>query len=347
MQRFNAVIVGYGYAGRAFHETLIRLVDGLEVYGVVSGREEIRKTLETEKGIKTYSELDEALGDPQTDLIVLATPNDTHAEYAIRSLEAGKHVVVDKPMALDLAEARSMQKAAQKNGCLLSIFQNRRWDGDFLTIKHLVDSGRLGNVLHAELAWHQCKPPRTWRTDRKHGGGKFLDLASHMIDQTLLLFPGEIESVFARFQKGMWENDVEDHSHCILTFKNGPDVHIDVSSFSRCPKPRWYLLGTKASLCKYGLDPQEKAMNAGDIDGACESPENYARIYTGLEGEIKEEVVETEPGRWRSYYENIAAVLRGQEDLAVTAESVCKTVAVLDAAQQSAETGKPVTPIMA
>lgn len=342
MDAANVVVIGYGYAGRAFHRYLIQLADGLHFYGVASSRTEVREAIDSE-GLKSYADLDEVLDDDGVDVVVLATPNDTHAPLAVQAMDAGKHVVVDKPMALTVAESDAMIETGRRNGVLLSVFQNRRWDGDFLTIGRLLNDGRLGELLFAETAWHQCKPPRTWRTERARGGGKFFDLASHMIDQALLLIPHPVETVFARFQHGMWNTEVEDHAHCVLHFSNGLDFHIDTSSVSRYPKPRWYLLGSEGTLRKEGLDPQEAAMNAGDIDTAREDPDSWTRIYTGNTGDIREETVETASGRWRSYYENIAAALRGEAELAVTAESVRRVMVVIEAALESSESGKPVT----
>lgn len=343
MDQIQTVIVGYGYAGRLFHANLIRLAQGLHLYGVCSGREEIRQELHSQ-GLKTYACLDDILSDGNVDLVVLATPNDTHAPYAIQAMEAGKHVVVDKPMCLTIREADAMIETSRRTGRLLSVFHNRRWDGDFLTIQQLVAEGKLGELLYAEAAWHQCKPLRTWRNERQRGGGKFIDLASHLIDQALLLVPYPIESVFARFQYGAWENDVEDHAHCILTFSNGTDFHIETSSISRCPKPRWYLMGTRGTLRKEGLDPQENALNAGNLDAAVEPYENRIRLWTGSGDNIHEESCQPIPGRWRSYYENIVGVLNGRAELAVTPQSIRRTVAVLEAAFSSVEQGVPVKP---
>ncbi len=279
----RAVVVGYGYAGKAFHTYLIGLAEGLELYGIASRRQDVRREVGDELGLKTFASLDQVLEDPAVDLVVIATPNDTHAPYAIQAMDAGKHAVVDKPMSMTVAEADAMIEAARRNRVLLSLFHNRRLDGDFLTVRQALEEGRLGELLFAEVAWHQCKPPRTWRGERSHGGGKLLDLASHMIDQALLLVPGRVLSVSARFLYGMWGMEVEDHAHCVLSFEGGVDSHVDVSSLSRCPKPRWYLLGTAGTLRKDGLDPQEKAMKAGDIDAAREDPSAYARLWTGKE----------------------------------------------------------------
>jgi scyllo-inositol 2-dehydrogenase (NADP+) len=336
MEKPNVVVVGYGFAGRCFHAYLVGLATELNLYGIVTSREQARAQIQQQLGVKTFARFEDVLKDPQVDLVVLATPNDLHAPHAIQAMEAGKHVVTDKPMCLDLAEADAMIAASRKSDRLLSIFQNRRWDGDFLTVRSVLEEGLLGDLYQIEMAWMGHSRPRTWRSENQRGGGKFVDLGAHMIDQALQLIAAPVEQIYARFHTGIWDNDVEDHAHCIISFANGVDVHIDTSSLARASKPRWYLLGSAGTLVKEGLDPQEKAMIAGDIDAAREDPAHCARLYAEVVGQAAETVVETVPGRWRSYYENIAAALQGREELAVTPESVRAVMRVIGAAQHSA-----------
>jgi len=342
MDRPNVVVVGYGFAGRCFHAYLIGLTDELHLYGIVTSRAEAREQIRQRLGVRTFSRFGEALADPQVDLVVLATPNDLHAPHAIQAMEAGKHVVTDKPMCLSLEEADAMIAASRKHGRLLSVFQNRRWDGGFLTVRKILEEGLIGDPVLIEMFWGSYGPPRGWRSEKEHGGGRFFDLGAHLIDQALQLVPAPVEQVYARFQSGAWDNDVEDHAHAVLSFASGVEVHVDNSSLARRPKPRWYVLGTRGTLVKEGLDPQERAMIAGDIDAAREAPEHYARLYLSVAGQPAEMVLETVPGRWRSFYENIAAALRGDEELAVVPESVRAVMAVIEAARRSAATGQAV-----
>ena len=343
MDQVNAVVVGYGYAGRCFHSYLIGLEPALNLYGVVSSRPEARRQIGRELGVRTFETFGEALVDDDVDLVVLATPNDLHAAQAITALEAGKHVVTDKPMCFDAKEADSMMAAASKADRLLSVFQNRRWDGDFLTVAKVVkDEGLIGDVFCIEMAWQQYGQPRSWRAQRSHGGGKLFDLGAHMIDQALQLVSADVQRVYARYFSDGWQTDVEDHAHCILTFANGVDVHVATSSLARIAKPRWRVLGTKGTLVKEGLDPQESAMVAGQIDAAREEPANYARVLTEIAGQPAETTIQTISGRWRGYYENVAAAVQGRDELAVTARSVRRVMAVLDAVRLSAESGEAI-----
>ncbi len=344
MDKPKVVVVGYGYAGRCFHAYLVGLASQLELYGVVTSRPEARAQIQSQLGVKTFAHFAEVLADPAVDLVVLATPNDVHAPQAIQALEAGKHVVTDKPMCLSTAEADAMIAASRRTGKLLSVFQNRRWDGDFLTVRKVMEEGLLGEVFSMELCWAQYGVPRGWRSQHQHGGGKFMDLGAHLLDQALQLVPGPVERVYARFFNRGWETDVEDHALCLLSFANGVEVQISTSSLARRPRPRWYVMGTKGTLVKEGLDPQERAMVSGQIDAAREEPAHYPRLWIESAGRPAELVLETLPGRWRSFYENIAGAISDPAKLAVTPESVRRVMALIEAARASAASGQAVRP---
>jgi scyllo-inositol 2-dehydrogenase (NADP+) len=343
MDQPNVAVVGYGFAGSCFHSYLVSICPDLRLHSIVSTRDEARQQARARFGVQTYARVTDALDDPAVDLIVLATPNDFHAPLAIQALEAGKHVVTDKPMALTLAEADAMIDASRRHGRLLSVFQNRRWDGDFLTVRQVLNEGLLGQPFLFELFWGGYGQPRGWRSSAAQGGGRLFDLGAHMIDQALQLVASPCVRVFCRLRTDLFDTDVDDHAHCIISFADGTDVHVSTSSLACIPKPRWYVLGTQGSLVKYGLDPQEAAMIAGDIDAAEENPEQYARINLMAAGGPEEMTMTTVPGRWRSFYENIGATLRGEAELAVTPESVRSVLAVIEAARRSAALGGSVS----
>jgi scyllo-inositol 2-dehydrogenase (NADP+) len=338
----NVVVVGYGYAGHYFHTPLLALTQGLHLYGVVSGRTEVREQLRQHFGVKTFAHYEQALADPQVDLVVLATPNDLHAPQAIAAMQAGKHVVTDKPMCLNVAEADAMIATSQQSGRLLSVFQNRRWDGDFLTIRRVVEQGLLGELFLMETAWLQARPPRGWSSERRRGGGKFLDLGVHLIDQVLELVAAPVTQVYARFHSGIWPIDVEDHAYCIISFTSGIDAHVTTSSAAHTQSRRWRLLGTRGALVKEGFDPQEQALLTGNVATASEDPRQYARLYGEVAGGSTETVVSTHPGRWLAFYDNIAEALQNAATVAVTPESSRAVMAVIEAAQQSAQTGQAI-----
>ena len=345
MEKPNVVVIGYGFAGRCFHAYLVGLASGLNLYGIATSRPQARDQIQRDLGVKTFRHFDEVLADPAVDLVVLATPNDLHAPHAIQALAAGKHVVTDKPMCLSIAEADQMIAASQAHDRLLSVFQNRRWDGDFLAVKDALAQGLLGDPFLLELFWGQYGPPRGWRSIARHGGGKFFDLGAHLVDQALQFIDAPLTKVYASFHSGdPLGLDVEAHALAVLHFANGVEARVETSSLACKPKPRWYVLGTEGALVKEGVDPQEKAMIAGDIDAAAEAPEHYARLYRPAAGRMAETIIETTPGRWRSYYENIADALAGRAALAVTAHSVRQTMVAIEAARLSAAQQRPVSP---
>lgn len=332
----RAVVVGYGYAGRVFHSHLIVTTPGLALHGVASRDPRTRDRIVSERGCKAYDGVDAVFADPDVDLVVLATPNNTHAALAIRALEAGKHVVTEKAMCLNLEECDRMIIAARKAGKMLTVFQNRRWDGDFLTVRQLVREGRLGRVRWIEMAWQKFGAPTGWRGRAEMGGGRLYDLGAHLVDQLLLLFPQPVRSVYCRMSHDFEDTDVESHATIVVGFDGGATGICDLSSMAAISKPRFNVLGTEATFVKYGFDPQEEAAKAGDVDSAAEREADYGRLHNGR----TETVVPTRNGRWRAFYENVVNVLTRGEELAVSLVEARRVVGVLDAARQAARSNR-------
>lgn len=337
------VVIGYGFAGRSFHSYLIGLAPGLTLHGIASRDAETRRKIEEERGCRAYESFEQVIADPDVDLVVIATPNSTHADLSVRALQAGKNVVTDKIMCLTLEECDRMIAAARENHVFLTAFQNRRRDGDFLTVQKLMEEGEagpLGVVRWVEMAWHGFGAWGRWRGQAAMGGGRFHDLGAHLVDQMTLLFPQPIESVYCRMHHDFPSVDVESEALLIITFEGGRTGVCDLSSRTAVSKPRFLLRGEKATLVKHGLDPQEAAMKAGDIDSAAEDPANYARLHDGKQ----EIVIPTLPGRWRDFYENVAAVLTEKAEPLVSLESLRRQMSVIDAAKRSAASGQAVRP---
>ncbi len=341
MPKPRAVVIGYGYAGRSFHSYLIGLTGGLELHGVSSRNPETREKIVRERGCRAYASFEEVIEDPDVDLVVLATPHDTHAELAVRAMDASKHVVTDKPMCTSLAECDRMTEAAERNDVLLTVFQNRRWDGDYLTLRKLLDEGRLGGLRWLEMAWQTFGPPGRWRGETKKGGGRLFDLGTHMIDQVMQVFPQAVESVYCRLHRDYPEHDVDSHAMVVIGFEGGRTAVVDAGGMHLIPKPRVHAFGTQGTFIKHGLDPQENAMRQGDIDAAEEPEENYGRLKTA---DGHERAVPTVPGRWRNFYENVADALAKRAELAIKLPEARRVIAVLDAAFRSAESGQVVRP---
>lgn len=336
----RTVVIGYGFAGRSFHSYLISLAGpGMTLHGIAARDPGKREQIATERGCKTYETFEQVIADPEVDLVVLATPSSTHAPLAIAALDAGKHVVTDKVMCLSLAECDAMLEAAVHNQRLLTVFQNRRLDGDFLTVKGLIEKGDLGEVRWIEMAWQGFGAWGGWRGQAEMGGGRFLDLGAHLLDQMLLLFPEPVEHVYCRMHYDFLpEKDIESEALLIISFAGGKTGVIDTSGRTAISKPRFHVHGSKATLVKYGLDPQENAMKAGDIDSAVEDPANFA-TWKAPDSERR---VPTTPGRWRTYYENVADALTKGAPALVQPQEMRRVMTVLDAARESARTGKTV-----
>ncbi len=334
-------IVGYGYAGRVFHAPLIAQAGGLELYAVASRDEGRRTQAQKEWGVVVYASPDELFADPKVDLIVIATPHETHHPLTKAALQSGKHVVVDKPFTLTVAEADDLIAEAQKQNRLLSVFHNRRWDWDFLTVQKVWESGWLGEVWLAELNVGRYGPTGRWRAERQRMGSLLHDWGVHLIDQALLLM-GRPKQVIAWRHFRVWQLSVESFFRTVFDYGDGRTVTIEVNNLRKAERPRWYVLGDKGGLIKYGLDPQEDALRQGDITKAREAPEHRARVWTELDGHTAEMVLDSVRGDWREFYRNIAAVLNNGAELAVKPEEAREVIRMVELSLQSAETGMPV-----
>lgn len=330
----NVAVIGYGFAGKSFHSYLVSLVPGLNLYGISSRNPETRERIIQERGCKAFSSFEDVLADDQVDLVVLATPNQQHAPFSIAALEAGKHVVTDKPMCIDLVECKAVHDAAQKSGKVFSVFQNRRWDGDFLTLQKLMSERKLGELRWLEMAWLNARGPGGWRGEKSPGGGRIYDLGAHMLDQSLLVFPQAVTSVYCRMHRDFGEDQVESHAMMTLGFANGATAIVDTGSMHHTPKPRIQAFGSEGSFVKYGLDPQEEAMKREEIDTAVHPKDLYGTLTRGKDSQV----VETVPGRWRNYYEMIADQIAGRPlaHKPIRFEETQRVMAVIDAAFESA-----------
>jgi scyllo-inositol 2-dehydrogenase (NADP+) len=329
----GTVVVGYGLAGRAFHAPLIRRQPGLRLHGVVARDPKVRAEAVGDLGVQGYASLDEALDDPAIRLVVIATPHDSHADLAVRALVAGRDCVVDKVMALSAAEADRMIDARDRSGRMLSVFHNRRWDWDFLTVKSVLDRGLIGRPLLFESSVCRYASPRTWRGQLRSAGTILHDWGAHLIDQALRLGLGPCRRVAAWLTPAPWEGvDSGGHGRIVMDFDDAL-FQVETSRVCRLDRPRWWVVGTEGGLAKFGVDPQEEALRAGDLDAAEEPPAERAILRRSTEtGEVVESAVETVRGSWDAYYANIADHLRGRAPLEVTAEQAREVVRVLDAA---------------
>jgi predicted dehydrogenase len=308
-------LLGYGLAGSVFHAPLIAATPGLTVAAVVTSQGEraarARREHPGAEVVATADLLWERAG--SLDLAVVATPNRTHASLARAALDAGLPVVVDKPLAPTVAAARDLVDEATNRGLMLTVFQNRRWDGDFLTLRRLVGEGALGDVLRFESRFERWRPtPKGgWREhgDPGEAGGLLYDLGSHLIDQALHLF-GPAGNVYAEVDRRREGMEVDDDTFVALTHDSGVRSHLWMSAVAARPAPRFRVLGTRAAYTKHGLDVQEEALRAGarpgGADWGSEPPEQWGELGAGDEARP----VPTEAGAWQQFYAGVVACLR-------------------------------------
>lgn len=284
----RAALLGRGMAGTVFHAPLIRALPAFELAAIAGAADSAA-----------------AIASPAIDLVVVATPNLTHFPLAAAALEAGKHVVVDKPFTVDPAQAEDLIALAAAKGRMLTVFHNRRWDGDFLTARRLIESGQLGDVQLFEANWDRFRPTpkRGWREEPAEGAGLLWDLGPHLIDQALILFgrPDSAAGDVAIQREAARADDYFD-----LTLRYGAmRVRLSASTLVAAPRPRFSLHGTAGSFVKYGLDPQEAALR-----GEASPPDSgFDGLFTGADG--SREPVPTLPGRYLDFYEAVAAAITG------------------------------------
>ncbi len=322
---YRVGLVGYGLAGEFFHAPLIEATSGLELGSVVTSRGRVEDLWSDH------------------DLIVVATPNRLHAPIALATLEAGLPVVVDKPLAATAADGRRLDEAAASRGLMLAVFHNRRWDGDFLTVKRLVDEGALGEVMRFESRFERWRPEvreGAWREREapEEAGGVLYDLGSHLIDQALVLF-GPAESVYVEANRRRPGALVHDDAFIAVEHRGGVRSHLWTSQVAAQPGPRVRVLGGDAAYVKYRLDVQESALRSGERPGpqwGQEPPEAWGTL--GVQGETTR--VPTEPGDWPAFYRGVVASLTDGSSPPVSAADGVAVLAVIERGLAATKTGQ-------
>jgi predicted dehydrogenase len=336
----NVALLGYGLAGSVFHAPFISTTPGLRLSVVVTGNEERRdRALREHTGVEVVGTADEVWERaPELDLAVIATPNDIHLPLGLAALEAGLAVVVDKPLALNADEGRALVDAAAERGLMVTALQNRRWDGDFLTVRKLLDTGELGRVHRFESRFERWRPDTGdgWRerTPAAKGGGLLLDLGSHLVDQAVQLF-GPVSKLYAEVDARREGAVADDDVFLALEHESGVHSHLWASVLAADPGPRFRVLGDRAAYVKHGLDIQEEQLRAGgsqtDPDWSKEPRERWGRLIMGKESRE----VPTEPGSYGSFYAGVARSLRDGAPPPVDPREAVAVLELLDEARAS------------
>lgn len=335
----RAGLIGFGLAGRYFHAPLL-LSAGLRLHAVATSREGEVRALHADTLIVPSP--DALIASDDVDLVIVASPSRFHFEQARDALIAGKHVVVDKPVSLLASEARELTDLAQQRGRKLAVFQNRRWDGDFLAIRKLLGTQQLGEVVGFHARWDRFRPDVVdrWRERAEPGGGMLYDLGSHLIDQALCLF-GRPEWIQADVSAQRADARTDDGFE-ILMGKGRLRITLSVCSLAAAGDWRYRIHGTQGSFFKAGIDPQEEQVRSGmapeDARFGVEAPERWGKWVAGADG--RSEAIPTERGRWLTFYELMKASIETDSPVPVPAEEAASVLELIEAARLSSEEGR-------
>ncbi|MCC7494855.1 MAG: Gfo/Idh/MocA family oxidoreductase [Fimbriimonadaceae bacterium] len=333
MSDLGVGIVGYGLAGRLFHRMLVDATPGLRVAAVMSrAAEKLEQARQDNPQAAVVDSFEALVQHPAVDLVVLATPHHLHCEQTVAALGMGKPVVVDKIMARSVAEADAMIAAADRAGQLLSVFHNRRWDSDFLTVRKALDDGLLGEPWSINIALTMTRMPlqpltgeRRWRSLASAFGGQLVDWGAHLMDQAVLLGGSDPDRVFADLQFRQEGNETDTEAFVALHYRRGLRITVTVSLQSWTDQPHWQINGSQGGLRLYGIDPQEALMRANSaVIGGQPAAALPAENLT-VKSVHPTDGFAPVPGDWRAYYANVRDALLGRAALAVTPQQ-CRDV---------------------
>jgi len=336
-------LIGFGLAGSAFHAPLIEAVPELRLASIVTANpERVERARRRFPAAEVLPDADAVFAAADDhDLVVVASPNRFHVSSGLAALDAGLHLVVDKPVAARSADARRLASAAAEHGLVAAAFHNRRWDGDALTVRRLLGDGALGELLRFESRFERWRPEvdaARWRErpDLEDAGGVLFDLGSHLIDQVLWLL-GRPARVYAEIARRRTGAQVDDDVFLALELPGGAEAHLWMSHVTAQPGPRLRLLGSRAAYVKPGLDVQEAELRGGkrpDAPGFGREPEGQWGTL-GVEGSVRP--LETEPGRYLTFYEGMAAAIRDGAAPPVPLSDAIAGLEVIEAARESAD----------
>jgi scyllo-inositol 2-dehydrogenase (NADP+) len=344
-EKMKLAVVGFGGQGN-WHVQHALKSDVVELAGIYDIDPEKQKKAVSE-GIKSYSSLDELVNDPQVELVTVATPNDVHCDIVVKALNSGKNVICEKPVAMSVDVLDKMIAAANKNGKLFTVHQNRRWDVDYLAIKSIIKSGEIGDTLRIESRIHGSRGiPSDWRCHKQYGGGMILDWGVHLIDQMLQLIPDEIDSVYCNTTH-ITTDEVDDGCRIEIFFKTGKTAYIEVGTYNFIALPRFYMLaksGTaeivdwteKAKVSKLKFWNEKEVLPVQTAAGITKTMAPRDSIT------VDSYEIDKPASDVHDFYRNVVKAVRGEEKQIVTHKEIRRVLRVMELAFESDEKKAPV-----
>jgi predicted dehydrogenase len=339
LNTLKVALIGYGYAGKTFHAPLINSVPGLELVAACSS--DAAKVLADYPTLLVKTSFEQLLTQTHIDIVVIATPNSTHFDFARRALLSGKHVVVDKPFTVTTSQALELKSLAEQKGLVLSVFHNRRWDADFLTLREVISTGKLGELVSFESRFERYRPEvrSRWREQSGEGSGLWYDLGPHLLDQTLQLFgcPIAIQADFAMQRKNA---KAVDYFHVLLRYEK-VRVALQASMLAADESPRFVLRGYAGSYKKYGLDTQEESLKRSELPGSATWGYDPLEgiLFTPANHESSPKVVKNLIGDYRCFYSEFRDAIQLKAINPVSLDDAVLTVGLIELACESAKSG--------
>lgn len=342
MNPIKTGIASYGMSGMVFHAPLLHVHHGFQLNKIVE--RSYKGSKERYPYVHVVKSIMELLQDDQLELIIINTPDATHFEYTKLALEANKHVVIEKPFTMNIEEAAQLIQLAKKQECMLSVFQNRRWDGDYMTVKQVIYEKVLGRLVSFESHFDRYRnfiQSDTWKEERNAGAEILYNLGAHMIDQVYELF-GMPHSVSADIGIQRTNGKVDDFYNVVLRYD---DIHASLKSsyLVREEGPRYIVHGTEGSFLKWGIDPQEEDLKSGrypdESDWGTEPKKFWGKINTDINGLHVTGRIETIPGNYLTYYDGIYDAIRNNQELIVKPEQSLDVMRIIEGAIESNRTG--------
>ena len=345
MNPINTALLSYGMSGEIFHAPLLTVDSNFSLTTVLQRNSDKAKSRYPD--IRIVRKIDDIMKDDSIELVIINTPNESHFSYATLALEAGKHIVVEKPFTVTVQDADNLINLASKKNRVLTVFQNRRWDGDFMTVKKVLENNWVGKVAEFELHYDRYRnyiEENTWKEEEGPGTGILYNLGSHMLDQVIMLFgmPNEVD---ARIGIQRPKGKVEDFYDIRMQYNSFHTI-VKSSYLVREATPRYIIHGTEGSFIKYGIDPQEQALKDARMPGSpgwgSEGKEFWGKLNSTLAGLHYDGLIETLPGNYSAFYKNVYGAIRNNEQLAVKPEESRDVIRLIEACYESHQLRKAI-----